>query len=364
MRMRLDAYTAAGEIRPLDQPVQRVMFFGKNMSRTRATFGLVEALRDHGVHVKWLNMATLRRWCGRRGSIRHARAVFRRYQPDLVFVFCRDLPVELLDEFRSEVAVALWVEESLQDISATSLDYFAKAHAVFLTNPSKIEGLREHGIEHAAFSMEGFSDSFHYALPTRRAKRDLVFIGGPGPEGRRARFLSEVARHFPLEIYGHGWKPWLRRFPDLRVHGPVKPPGYRRLCSESRIMLGLNQVNQDSLYFSNRTILTLACRGFHLTHYVPDLEQVFTDGEHLAWFRDLDHCLEQIDSYLRRPLDRAWIAKAGHDLVHCEHRFGSRIERILKRLAGDPPQTEDLPKPSFQADMKSLPVRPAASATE
>lgn len=362
--MHLDGYVAVGKIRRLDRAVQKVMFFGKNMSRTRATFGLVEALRDHGKQVKWLNMATLRRWLGRRGALRHARAAFRRYQPDLVFVFCRDLPEELLAEFRTETAVVLWVEEPLRNISKATLDYFAKAHAVFLTNPSKIDVLRENGIEHAAFCLEGFSDSFHYAVPPRRAKRDLVFIGGPGPEGQRASFLSEIARHFPLEIYGHGWQPWMHRFPDLSLHGPVKPRGYRRLCAESRIVLGINQVNDDPLYFSNRTMLTLACRGFHLTHYVPDLELVFGDGGHLAWFLDRDHCLEQIASYLKRPLDRASIAQAGHDLVHREHGFGPRIATILDRLEGCPASQRGGAEPSPRFDRLALPARPAASAVE
>ena len=42
-------------------PVRRVMFFGKNMSRTRCTGGLVDALQRHGVEVRWRNLVTMRR---------------------------------------------------------------------------------------------------------------------------------------------------------------------------------------------------------------------------------------------------------------------------------------------------------------
>lgn len=362
--MQLEGIAGLGEIRPLACEPRRVLFFGKSMSRTRATFGLVEALREHGLQVKWLNMATLRRWLGRRAALAQARRLFRRYQPDLVFGFCRDLPRELVDEFREAAKILLWIEEPLREITAEYVEYLAKAHAVFMTNPSKFDWLRQQGIEHLAFSLEGFSDSYHYAIPARAAKRDLVFIGGPGYEGQRAQFLAEIARHYPVEIYGHGWRPWLHRFPNLVVRPPVKARAYRRLCAESRIVLGMNQVNDDPLYFSNRTILSLACRGFHLTHYVPGLERVFADGEHLAWFRDRDHCLEQIESYLRRPIDRAQIARAGHDLVHRSHRFSARIAHILEVLRGRPATTwaamELLP------GMGGMPGQslPAASAME
>ncbi len=75
------------------------MFFGKNMSRTRCTGALVEALRHHGVQVSWYNMATMRRWLGSRGAASWARGAWRRKAPDLVFVFGQDLLRPLLEEF-------------------------------------------------------------------------------------------------------------------------------------------------------------------------------------------------------------------------------------------------------------------------
>jgi len=45
--------------------VRRVLFFGKSMARTRCSAALVAALREHGLAVRWRNLATLRRWTGR-----------------------------------------------------------------------------------------------------------------------------------------------------------------------------------------------------------------------------------------------------------------------------------------------------------
>jgi len=302
------------------------------MSRTRATGGLVEALAIHGLDVKWLNMATLRRWLGREMALRYARRTFARFAPDLVFVFCRDLPVELMRDFRKSARTVVWVEEPLDDMGQDYVDYLAHAHAVFMTNPSKFEWLSERGIDHAAFVLEGFSSTFHYPVQPDGRIRDLVFIGGPGRDGQRARFLAEVARAFSLEVYGKGWEKWERRYPDLCVRGPVKTSRYRKLCASSRIVLGLNQVNYDPLYFSNRTFFSLACRAFHLTHYVPRLEKVFQDGVHLAWYEGLDDCLQKIAYYLERPDERARIAEAGWRCACSEHQFTARIAYILQTL--------------------------------
>jgi hypothetical protein len=338
------------------------MFFGKNMSRSRATGGLVEALRNHELEVKWINIATLRRWIGRDLAIRSVRRAFERFDPDIVFVFCRDLPFPLLKEFSASATTVVWVEEPLEKIAEDYVDYLAEANAVFITNPSKLQWLRSRGIHHAAFVLEGFSSTYHYPVEGADYRRDVVFIGGPGREGKRAAFLSRIAEKHDLEICGCHWGEWATLYPNLRIRGPVRPPGFRQLCATSRIVLGLNQVNGDSLYFSNRTFLTLACRGFHLTHYVPGLERVFKDREHLAWYTDLEDCLEKVDYYLANESERKRVAEAGCEYVRSAHRFDSRIQYILHTLrAGVVEQPAWLP---FDRAEGVTPIVPAATASE
>ncbi len=323
-------------IAPLPRTPRRVLFFGKSMSRTKATSGLVEALRGEGLEVCWINIAKQRRWLGRAMAWRRAEHRFERFDPDLVFVFCRDLPRPLLERFAPRVPVLMWLEEPIDRIDEGYAEYMRLVHAVFMTNPACIPWLFDCGIRHVGFTLEGFSPTWHYPLdPAPPQTRDLVFIGGPGRDGVRAHFLAQLAEHSPLEIYGKGWDSWRRHYPVLDIHGPVRPRAYRKLCATSRIVLGINQINDDPLYFSNRTLFTLACRGFHLTHYVPKLETVFHDAEHLAWYEDVDTCLHRIEHYLARPAERDRIARDGCELVHREHRFQHRIREILDRLVPD-----------------------------
>lgn len=342
------------------RPLRRVLFFGKSMSRSKATTGIVEALRTHGLDVRWLNLARLRRWFGQRGAEKHARRVFDSYQPDLVLVFCRDLWLPLLKEFRSRgTPVAMWLEEPMDHVSAGHLEYFACADAIFMTNPSHFAFLQERGIGQVSFVMDGVSTTHHHPWKKSwwqpsdesRFERDLVFIGGPGAGGQRVEFLAQLSQSYDLEIYGKGWDKWVKHERRLRVRPPVRARAFRKLCATSRIVLGINQINRDPLYFSNRTFLTLACRGFHLTHYIPGLERVFRDHEHLAWFRDLDECLARIQYFLDRPEERERIARTGLRFVQEHHLFEHRMGEILRVLGGGPmvhgpvPSLLPLPQP-------------------
>lgn len=319
-------------------PVRRVLFFGKNMSRTRCSGALVSALREHGVDVRWRNLVTLRRWFGAANAMRMARAEFRRYRPDVVFVFFRDLPPLLAAEFRQDARLVIWCEEALEALDGSVVDYFALADLVCMSNPARFAWLQERGLDNMAFLMSGFSPDFHRPTGPRSPVRDVAFIGGPGRRGQRASFLAEVSRRHRTDVFGRHWDRWRHLHPELRVHGPIDNKGYARVCATSRVVLGVNEVNDDLYYFSNRTFLTLACGAFHLTHYVPRLEDVFTDGEHLVWYRDEDDALVKIGDWLQRDADRARVAAGGHAEVMQHHQYYHRIARILHWLqCGLPP---------------------------
>jgi len=268
----------------------------------------------------------------------------------------------LMQEFSAEVPTVVWMEEL---ISAETdprvsrglfVDYARGARLLCLSTPELVRGFRDAGIPHSTFLMSGFSPRYHrphqsvHLAPSARFVRDLTFIGGPGYTLERVRFLDAVSQQHPLEIFGlkDSWMPYLGRFPSLRLVGEARPKTYARACAQSKIVLGLNQSHEHTLYFSNRIFLTLACRGFHLTHYVPGMEEVFQDGVHLAWFKDLDECLDKIDYYLARDGVRDRIAKSGYERVTSEHAYANRVADILAILRNDTPL--HCPEPAFSSE--------------
>ena len=114
-------------------------------------------------------------------------------------------------------------------------------------------------------------------------------------------------------------------------------------------MLGVNEVNEDEFYCSNRTFLTMACGAFHLTHFVPRLDEVFVDGEHLAYYRDEDDALAKIAEWLPESEKRARVAASGHAEVMQHHQYYHRVARILQWLEHGLPRGGQLLSPSAVA---------------
>lgn len=325
-------------IAPLANPPRRVMFFGKSKSRSRCTGALVDALRRNGLDVRWRNLSKIRRWFGRRGALARIRSEFERWQPDLVFVFFMDLPEVLLDEFRGRATVVQWIEEAFPCLHPRQIDYTRRVDLACLSDPELLPQLRERGIDHGCFQMSGFSPRYHFPLRGRRPVRDVAFIGGPGADGQRARFLLELADAHTIDVYGQGWEAFRTAHPRLRVHPPIGNRGYRQICADARIVLGMNQFNSDRHYFSNRVWLTLACRGFHLTHHVPGIDDVFDRGVHLDWFRDVDEAVRLVGHYLDDDAARERIAETGWRHAVARHQYLHRVAAVLDLLQGRPPE--------------------------
>jgi hypothetical protein len=338
--------------------VRRVLFYGKSMARTRCTGALVDALVEHGLDVRWRNLSRWRRWFGKATAHRLARAEFNRFKPDVVFVFHRDLPMVLLDEFRQHARVVLWCEEMLEGLDRALVSYFLKADLVCLSNPTRMAWLREQGLDSTVFLMSGFSSRYHRPAGQIAKRCDVAFIGSPGGKGQRVEFLARISDRFDTHVYGRGWEQWKADFPQLNIRGQATPRTYAKVCASSSIVLGTNEENHFDCYFSNRTFLTLGCGGFHLTHYVPQLERVFENGKHLVWFRDEDEALQLIGRWLEDPVGRRKIAAAGHGYAVAHHRYFHRVARILQLLRDGRPSEPMLNAgPSFELPGASQPAR-------
>jgi spore maturation protein CgeB len=169
----------------------------------------------------------------------------------------------------------------------------------------------------------------------------------------RERLLREVMKAgFELKIWGTRWPV------DMPVAGEfIGEDDFARACFNADIVLGLNDNNRIPDYFSLRTALTLASRGFHITSYVPGLENWFVNGTHLAWFRvkksslppwrtDYSDCVRVIRHYLDKPQQRRRIALEGQKHVYTyftwEYQLGKVIEKLQDILATEAQRHREL----------------------
>ena len=74
------------------RPIRKVLFFAKSMSTSGTTRAIAQALRGEGMQVKWINVATWRRWLGEKTAKTWLRRLAQRFEPDLVFSFVCDIP--------------------------------------------------------------------------------------------------------------------------------------------------------------------------------------------------------------------------------------------------------------------------------
>lgn len=66
----------------------------------------------------------------------------------------------------------------------------------------------------------------------------------------------------------------------------------------------------------------MACRGFVLTNWQPEIAECFSDGQEVVTFRSAEECLDKITYYLEHEEERQAIAAAGQRSVR--ERFGYR----------------------------------------
>lgn len=189
--------------------------------------------------------------------------------------------------------------------------------------------------------------SFPAVVMTRGERQlfgsDIAFVGGLNQPPvanrllaeRRLRLFGRIATAFDLKVWGPQRPAVVRRAPALGIElrrWPAYNADLVRVCRASKVVLGVNTINTVRQYFSNRTFLTLAAGGFHVTHYVPGLEDLFENHTHLAWFHDDEECVEMCGHYLRRPAARARIAAAGRRYVRARWSMKKQVAKLLDAL--------------------------------
>ena len=115
------------------------------------------------------------------------------------------------------------------------------------------------------------------------------------------------------------------------------PREYREICAGARIVLGRDWTTQCPGYTSNRTWFTLGSRGFLLTNYAPGLEEIFENHRHLVWYRSVDECLELIEHYRARPVERARIAAEGHAFARAHRTYDDFARDLVDLFEGREP---------------------------
>lgn len=203
--------------------------------------------------------------------------------------------------------------------------------AMFVTYLPTVETYRSLGVSNVMHLPQGMDpelDRPARSIP-RRYRCEVAFIGGNSPH--RNAVLRAMAGSYDLQIRGPGWRKAPRDLPV--AGGPIYGKAFAQAVGGATISLGahsLPDMAAQTASASNRMWKVMGCGGFYLGEWVDGIEALGVDGVHCAWYRNLEHGLEQVRHYLDHPADRERIAEAGrrHALEH--HTYAHRVRLLLE----------------------------------
>jgi spore maturation protein CgeB len=135
----------------------------------------------------------------------------------------------------------------------------------------------------------------------------------------------EALRDFALGIWSvHEVPPSLRPY----YRGPALGETMLRITQAARIVV--NTHGDFMRYGGNMRLFEVCGVGaLQITDDRPGVREWFTEGEHLAIYRDLDHLRELVAYYLDHPDERQRIAAAGQAHVYAHHTYDQRMARLV-----------------------------------
>ncbi|HEX9384456.1 MAG TPA: glycosyltransferase [Gemmatimonadaceae bacterium] len=309
----------------------RVLIIGSNQ-RWRMEKCTERALKRDGHKTLVIDDKRANRLIGRKLTQRWALSSARRFKPDFVFLGkCHGLDLDTVATIISGKPNSMWYHDP-QWYKSTYRPEVAHIVAVGkLTQTFFVSGFdaewRALGLP-AKFLPSAADGEIKPVPPKKQYHSDVSFIG-TGYDPSRAQFLLKVAKKYDIKVWGKGWEKWRK---PLNWKGrPVEGKDFAAVCSSSSISLGINpdRAKGGSTYTSDRTWMVIMAGGFYLGHGTPGLTQMLREGDHCAWYKDIDSCLTKIGYYLENSAARERIRREGQVFVREHHTFDQRIHNLL-----------------------------------
>ena len=160
---------------------------------------------------------------------------------------------------------------------------------------------------------------------------NLLFVGHPKryKVDFRPSVKYAVQNNFPIDIYGKGWESYI---PKGFVKGEYIPNDeLYRYYSSAKITL--NDHRQDMLgrgFISNRIPDVTACKGFIISDYVPEIEEIY--GDSVPMWRNAAEFKEIVNYYLNHPEERAEKAQKAHEITMKNFTIDIIGKRFLEEI--------------------------------
>lgn len=145
----------------------------------------------------------------------------------------------------------------------------------------------------------------------------------------RMRYLKAISEHFSLSIYTGSPK-----------ENEIKAD-YRGIADYDTVMPRVFNGAKINLHFAPRNIHSavslrvfdvLACGGFLLTTWQPEIVELFEDEKELVLFSEVDEMLDKIEYYLCHDDERKEIAQNGYKKILKDYTYEKVLQGFFDQL--------------------------------
>lgn len=145
----------------------------------------------------------------------------------------------------------------------------------------------------------------------------------------RREVCSYLASHYDFALYTGSDTSF---DPQIRNRGKVEYLSQMPLVfRQSKININITSRSIPS-GIPLRVMDVLACKGFLLTNYQPEIAWYFEDGKELVVYEDFQDLYRKIDYYLSHEQERRDIAQAGYNKVLKQFSYRQGVGFIVKSL--------------------------------
>jgi len=154
-------------------------------------------------------------------------------------------------------------------------------------------------------------------------------IGQKITQMERMEACSYLAEHFDFALYTGS---------DTSFDANIRNMGHADYLKEMPLIFNYSKINLHITLrsitsgMSLRVLDVLACGGFLLTNYQPEIAEYFIDGEDLVMYYSFEDMYEKIQYYLEHEDERAAIARAGYLKVKENFSYRNGIGYIVENL--------------------------------
>lgn len=317
----------------------KILIIGSN-NKWRMEKSTERAMNRKGHKTLLIDDRRASRFMGHGLTQKWALSKARGFKPDFVFLSkCHALELETVQKIIAGKPNAMWYHDpqwykSTYRPDIAHITAVGKLAETFFVTGFDAEW-RALGLN-AKFLPAAAASEIRPVKHNPRFASDVSFIG-TGYDPARAAFLLKVAQKYDLRVWGKGWQEWKK---PLKWSGrPVEGEAFSAVCSSSKISLGVNPARAvgGRTYTSDRTWMVILAGAFYLGQGTPGLTEMLREGDHCAWYTDIDSCLGKIKYYLDNSAARERIRREGQVFVRQHHTYDQRVDNLLSGEAWENP---------------------------